>query len=97
MIGKGAPHKQGSHESHGAPLGADEIAAAKLALDWPFAPFEIPPEVYAEWDAKESGARLQADWDAMFVRYQDEHPAAAREFQRRIAIAKGWNLAKMCA
>ncbi len=84
VIGKGSPHKQGSHDVHGAPLGTEEIAATRAALDWPHAPFEIPASIYAQWDAKEEGARQQAMWDALFAKYQATHPALATELQRRL-------------
>ena len=87
VIGKGAPHKQGSHESHGAPLGADEVAAARAALGWPHAPFEIPAEIYAAWDGRERGAALERDWEASFAGYRAAHPQLAAEFLRRRAGA----------
>ncbi|MFM9434022.1 transketolase [Janthinobacterium sp. CG_23.3] len=85
VIGKGAPHKQGSHESHGAPLGAAEVAAARAALGWPHAPFEIPAEIYAAWDGRERGAALERDWEASFAGYRRAHPHLAAEFLRRRA------------
>ncbi|MES2264160.1 MAG: transketolase [Pseudomonadota bacterium] len=87
VIGKGAPHKQGSHESHGAPLGAAEVAAARAALGWPHAPFEIPAEIYAAWNGRERGAALERDWDAVFAGYRAAHPQLAAEFLRRRAGA----------
>ena len=84
VIGKGSPSKQGSHDVHGAPLGFDEIAATRAALDWPYAPFEIPSDIYADWDAKEEGARRQTDWDTRFTAYQAAHPALAKELLRRL-------------
>lgn len=93
VIGKGAPNKQGGHEVHGAPLGDAEIAAARAALDWPYAPFEIPADIYAAWDAKKSGAAAEADWQAKFAAYAQAHPGLAAEFTRRTAgdLPGGWH------
>jgi transketolase len=85
VIGKGAPSKEGSHDCHGAPLGADEIAATRAALGWPHAPFEIPAEIYAAWDARPAGAEREAEWNALFEQYCSAYPELAAEFQRRIA------------
>ncbi|GKW50294.1 transketolase [Halomonas sp. NCCP-2165] len=84
LIGKGAPTKQGSHESHGAPLGDTEIQAAREALGWPHGPFEIPEAVAAEWSARERGARDEAAWQALFARYAEAYPQAAADFERRL-------------
>ncbi len=83
IIGKGAPNKQGSHDSHGAPLGADEIAAARKVLGWDYGPFEIPADIYAAWDAKARGAALEEEWNTLFTAYVGGHPALAAEFKRR--------------
>jgi len=84
VIGFGAPHKQGTAESHGAPLGADEVALARRTLNWSYAPFEIPPSIYAEWDCRGSGAAHESKWQALFERYRAEHPALAAELTRRM-------------
>ena len=83
-IGKGAPNKQGTAKTHGEPLGADEIAAARLALGWPYPPFEIPADIYAQWDAKQSGAQSEALWDESFSAYTENHPSKAAELERRM-------------
>ncbi|WP_031357439.1 transketolase [Caballeronia sordidicola] len=83
-IGKGAPTKQGSHDSHGAPLGAKEIADARAGMGWSWEPFVIPQEVYAAWDAKEAGARAEAEWNKQFDAYRAKHSAEAAEFVRRM-------------
>ena len=82
VIGFGAPNKAGKEESHGAPLGKDEIEGARAALDWPYPPFEVPAEIYAGW---RSGANAQrhGDWRQLFDRYAQQHPEAAAEFARR--------------
>jgi transketolase len=87
VIGFGAPHKAGKASSHGAPLGADEIAGARAALGWHYAPFEIPTEVCQAWDARARGAAQQADWQARFERYAAAHPQLAADFTRRMAGA----------
>jgi transketolase len=99
IIGKGAPNKQGGHDVHGAPLGADEIAAARAHLNWPHAPFEIPAEVYAGWDARAKGAALEADWNMRFEAYAAAHPELAAEFKRRLAgeLPANWASVKAAA
>ena len=84
VIGFGAPNKQGKEECHGAPLGEDEVAAARQQLDWPHAPFHVPEPVYQGWDARKQGGAAQGEWQARFDRYRAEHPELAREFQRRM-------------
>lgn len=83
-IGFGSPNKSGSHDCHGAPLGEEEIAAAREFLGWPHAPFEIPENVYAGWDAKEKGAAAQSSWEAKFDAYKAAEPELAAEFERRV-------------
>jgi transketolase len=85
IIGKGAPNKQGSESCHGAPLGADEIAATREALGWKYAPFEIPAEIYAGWDAREQGADLEDSWEQAMAAYGSAHPELAAELRRRLA------------
>ncbi|PKO90061.1 MAG: transketolase [Betaproteobacteria bacterium HGW-Betaproteobacteria-10] len=83
-IGMGAPNKQGSHDCHGAPLGKDEITAAREFIGWPHAPFEIPGEVYAAWNGKPRGAIFEENWNTRFAAYQAAFPAEAVEFERRV-------------
>ena len=85
LIGKGAATKEGSHKTHGAPLGAEEIAATRQHLGWNYAPFEVPADVYAAWNAAEKGAKLEAEWNALFAQYQAQYPELAAEFTRRMA------------
>jgi transketolase len=87
VIGKGAPHKEGRHDAHGGPLGVQEVAATRAALQWPFEPFVIPDEIYKAWDARESGARAEREWRARFNAYRSKYPAKAAEFERRMAGA----------
>ena len=84
VIGKGAPNAQGSEKVHGSPLGAAEIQAAREALNWPHAPFEIPESVYAAWDARARGQEQQANWQARFTAYALAYPELAAELQRRL-------------
>ncbi|WEM45009.1 transketolase (plasmid) [Photobacterium sp. DA100] len=84
IIGFGSPNKSGSHDCHGAPLGHDEIAAAREFLGWNHGPFEIPADVYAEWDAKEAGAAKEAAWNEKLAAYEAAHPELAAEFKRRV-------------
>ncbi len=83
VIGFGSPNKQGKEDCHGAPLGDAEIELVRKELDWPYAPFEIPADVYAGWDAKEKGASDEAAWEALFADYQQAYPELAAEFVRR--------------
>jgi transketolase len=83
VIGKGSPNKAGSHDVHGAPLGSDEVASARQALNWPHAAFVVPDEVYAQWDARAQGARSEAAWQRAFDAYAQAFPALAAEFKRR--------------
>lgn len=85
IIGYGSPNKSGSHDCHGSPLGNDEIAAARAFLKWDHAPFVIPADIAAEWNAQEKGAALEADWAAKFAAYEAAYPTLAAEFKRRTA------------
>ncbi|HUL41433.1 MAG TPA: transketolase [Burkholderiales bacterium] len=84
VIGKGAPHKQGTHEAHGAALGEAEVAATRANIGWNYPPFEIPREVYEGWDARSRGATLEADWRRKFGEFAKKFPLEAAEFQRRV-------------
>ncbi|HCG5523663.1 TPA: transketolase [Vibrio parahaemolyticus] len=92
IIGFGSPNKSGSHDCHGAPLGAEEIAATRKELGWEHGPFEIPQEVYAEWSAKETGAAKEAAWNEKFAAYEAAYPELAAEFKRRVNgdLPKEW-------
>jgi transketolase len=83
-IGAGSPNKQGSHDCHGAPLGKDEIAAARAYIGWNHPAFEIPADIYAAWDRKAAGAAAEADWNSRFAAYRAAFPAEAAEFERRV-------------
>jgi transketolase len=84
IIGFGSPNKSGSHDCHGAPLGADEIAATRKQLGWEHGPFEIPTDVYAKWDAKQAGAEKEAAWNEKLAAYEAAYPELAAEFKRRV-------------
>ncbi len=92
VIGFGSPNKAGSHDCHGAALGDEEIALVRKELGWESAPFEIPEDVYAGWDAKEAGAAAESDWDARFEAYAAAYPTEAAELKRRLAgeLAADW-------
>jgi len=85
VIGKGSPGKAGTHDVHGAPLGIDEIAAARQALKWAHAPFTVPDEVHEQWNARLEGAQREAKWQRAFDVYAQAHPQLAAEFKRRVA------------
>ncbi len=83
-IGKGSPNRQNTSKAHGEPLGAEEIKLTRDALGWPYAPFVIPKEVYADWDAKPAGKAAEAAWNSKFAAYKAAHPALAKELVRRM-------------
>ncbi|MDK9421652.1 transketolase [Pectobacterium carotovorum] len=83
VIGFGSPNKAGTHDSHGAPLGEAEVAASREQLGWAHAPFDIPADIYAAWDAKPAGQRKEAAWDEAFAAYASAYPELAAEFTRR--------------
>ena len=92
VIGFGSPNKQGTAATHGAPLGDDEIAAARKELGWEPAPFDIPADIAAAWDGRERGAADEAAWDVLFAAYSAEYPELAAELARRMAnqLPTGW-------
>ena len=95
IIGFGAPNKAGKASAHGAPLGDDEIAGAREALGWPHAPFEIPGDIYAGWDARARGAARRREWQARFEAFRADRPGDAAEFERRVsgALPEDWTAA----
>ncbi len=93
IIGFGAPNKQGKESSHGAALGADEVAATRAALGWTRPPFDIGDDIYAGWSAKARGAESESEWNTLFAKYKSAHPDLAAEFERRLsgALPDGWD------
>ncbi|MCP5162674.1 MAG: transketolase [Hahellaceae bacterium] len=87
IIGFGAPSKQGTESCHGAPLGDDEIRAAREHLNWPHAAFDVPSEIYAGWNAREKGQATEAAWNTQFAAYKEAYPALAAELERRLSGA----------
>ena len=87
VIGQGAPGKAGTHDVHGAALGAAEVAATREALAWPHAPFELPADVAAAWDARARGRAAEHVWRERFEAYRRAHPGLAAEFERRTSGA----------
>jgi transketolase len=84
VIGHGSPNRAGSAKAHGEALGEAEVALTRQALGWPHAPFEIPPELHAAWDARAAGAQREAAWNALLEGYRQAHPAAAAQLERRL-------------
>lgn len=85
VIGKGSPNMEGTHNVHGAALGDKEIAATREAMGWTYAPFDVPADVYAAWDAKEKGQALESNWDTLLKSYSEKFPQEAAELARRMA------------
>ncbi len=83
VIGFGSPNKKGTHDVHGAPLGAEEIAASREFLGWTHGAFEVPEDIYSEWNARERGAAQEAQWQSTLEAYRAAHPDLAAEFERR--------------
>jgi len=83
-IGRGAPNRSGTAKAHGEALGADEVAATRVALGWPNGPFVVPEEAYGAWDAKRRGLEAEAAWTARFASYKAAHPELAAELARRL-------------
>ncbi|MFI4913627.1 MAG: transketolase [Steroidobacterales bacterium] len=84
VIGWGAPHKEGTQATHGEPLGADEVAAARQKLGWHWPPFVVPPELRVAWDHSEAGRAAEARWQTLYERYRSSYPQLAAEFERRM-------------
>ncbi|MBK7053015.1 MAG: transketolase [Rhodoferax sp.] len=96
-IGKGSPNRANTAKAHGEPLGAEEIKLTRDALDWPHAPFVIPKEVYAAWDAKAAGLVAEQAWNDKFAAYQSAHPDLAKELLRRMKGELPKNFKKIAA
>jgi transketolase len=92
VIGMGSPNKADTHEVHGAALGDTEIAATRPHIGWNHLPFEIPQEVYAMWDGRAKGKKLEAEWNNKFAEYKEKYPAESAEFTRRMLgeLPDGW-------
>ncbi|HTQ99531.1 MAG TPA: transketolase, partial [Candidatus Acidoferrum sp.] len=84
IIGFGSPNKQGKESSHGSALGADEVAATRAALNWPYEPFVIPQDIYTTWNAREKGFFAESAWKSLFTTYEEEYPDLAMELIRRV-------------
>ncbi len=97
VIGYGAPNKQGTAVTHGAPLGTDEIEASRKELGWKYPPFEIPDDIKAAWDASDRGSQQEAQWSDRFSAYEKVHPQLAQEFLRRMKAALPGNWAEFAA
>jgi transketolase len=95
VIGWGAPNKEGTEATHGAALGADEVAATRKNIGWPHDPFVIPEDIRAAWDGRERGAAAEAAWAERMAAYATEYPEQHAELQRRLAgeLPAGWDTA----
>jgi transketolase len=93
IIGWGSPNKQGTEATHGAALGADEVAATRKHLGWDYEPFVIPDEIRKGWDAKAKGTKREGEWQQRFNSYKSQFPELAAEYQRRQAgdLPKNWS------
>ncbi|MDE1463637.1 transketolase [Spartinivicinus poritis] len=85
IIGFGSPNKEGKESCHGAPLGDDEIALTREKLGWTHGPFEIPENIYQDWDGKAKGQTIEQEWNTAFAAYKEAHPELAAELERRLA------------
>lgn len=85
VIAFGSPNKAGTHGAHGAALGDDEVAATRKHIGWNSPPFEIPQDIYAQWDAKEAGKAKEKAWNEKFAAYAKAYPQLAAEFERRVS------------
>lgn len=83
-IGWGSPNKSGTADTHGAALGEKEVAAVRAELNWSYAPFQIPSDIYQSWDARDKGATLENEWNTLFTSYQAQYPELAAELNRRL-------------
>jgi transketolase len=83
-IGQGSPNRAGTAKAHGEPLGAEEIKLTREAIGWPHAPFTVPKNIYAAWDAKAAGGAAEKAWNDKFAKYKAAHPALAKELVRRM-------------
>jgi transketolase len=92
IIGWGAPNKQGTEATHGAPLGDAEVAAAREKLGWTAPPFVVPDDIRAGWDARARGAAAEKSWQQRLSAYRAAHPELAAEFERRLRgeLPAGW-------
>lgn len=100
QIGYGSPSKAGSEKSHGAPLGAEDVAGTRKALGWEHPPFVVPETIKKSWDSRRKGKIAQKAWEAMFAEYAAAHPELAAEFTRRMKgeLPSSWltDMAHVC-
>jgi transketolase len=93
VIGFGSPNKQGTEATHGAPLGAEEIAATRKNLGWDYAPFEIPADIKQAWNAQVAGAAAESAWQEKFEAFRNDFTDLAQEYERRMSgnLPDNWN------
>ena len=87
VIGYGSPNKAGTADTHGAPLGDEELEHVRNQLGWDYAPFDIPSEIKKAWDAKEKGQKAENAWKEAFDKYSKEYPELAQSFNSRFAVS----------
>ena len=87
VIGYGSPNKAGTADTHGAPLGDEELDHVRKQLGWDYAPFDIPSEIKKAWDAKEKGQQAENTWKEAFDKYSKEYPELAQSFNSRFAVS----------
>ena len=94
-IGYGSPHKQDSYESHGSPLGAEEVKLTKQNLGWPLAPpFHVPQEALDHFRRSvDRGREAESEWDSRFAKYSKGFPELAGPFSTamRGELPEGWD------
>lgn len=85
IIGKGSPHKQGTHKAHGAPLGVEEVELVKKELGLPEEEFYVPQAVYGFFEQKRpKEAQLEQKWKEMFRAWAEAHPDLHRDFMKMV-------------
>ncbi|MGB0732468.1 MAG: transketolase [Pontibacterium sp.] len=85
IIGFGSPNKEGKEDCHGAPLGDDEIALTRERLGWEHGAFEVPDDLYADWNAVDAGSHAENEWNERFAAYSKAYPELASELVRRVS------------
>ncbi|MBE9395818.1 transketolase [Pontibacterium sp. N1Y112] len=85
IIGFGSPNKEGKEDCHGAPLGDDEIKLTRERLGWEHGAFEVPEDIYADWNAAEAGSHAENEWNERLAAYSKAYPELAADLLRRLS------------
>lgn len=85
IIGFGSPNKEGKEDCHGAPLGDDEIKLTRERLGWEHGAFEVPEDIYADWNAAEAGSHAENEWNERLAAYSNAYPELAADLLRRLS------------